>query len=115
MTQSGRVNHMLGSRRTEVRRGREKESFPSAPRVEHGVFGGPEPQQVPHLVAKLGEVLPQVVQVLHRGLVGALHLLPRGRQVAVHQAAHDLLVVLIALLLEVLPLLAWRVQEMKAI
>lgn len=96
---------MLGTRRKEVRRGREKQSFPSAPRVEHGVLGGPEAQQVPHLVAKLGEVLPQVVEVLHGGLVGALHLLPRGRQVAVHQAAHDLLVVLVALLLEVLPLL----------
>lgn len=106
---------MLGSRRTEVRRGRENESFPSAPRVEHGVFGGPEPQQVPHLVAKLGEVLTQVVQVLHRGLVGALHLLTRGRQVAVHQAAHDLLVVLVAFLLEVLPLLGWKVEQMKGI
>lgn len=88
-----------------MKRGRENESFPSAPRVEHGVFRGPKPQQVPHLVAKLGQVLPQVVQVLHRGLVGALHLLTRGRQVAVHQAAHDLLVVLIPFLLEVLPLL----------
>lgn len=76
-----------------------------APRVEHGVLGGAEAQQVPHLVAELGEVLPQVIEVLHRGLVCALHLLPRGRQVAVHQAAHDLLVVLVALLLQIFPLL----------
>ena len=76
-----------------------------APWVEHGVFGRPETQQVPHLVAKLGEVLAQVVQVLHRGLVCALHFLPRGGQVAVNQATHDLLVVLIVLLLQVPPLL----------
>lgn len=49
--------------------------------------------------------MAQVVQIFHRGLVRALHLLPRGRQVAVNQAAHDLLVVLIPLLLQVLPLL----------
>ena len=77
----------------------------SAPGVEHGVLGGPEAQQVPHLVAELGEVLAQVAEVLQRGLVRALHLLPRGRQVPVHQAAHDLLVVLVALLLQVPPLL----------
>ena len=77
----------------------------SAPGVEHGVLGGPEAQQVPHLVAELGEVLAEVAEVLQRGLVGALHLLPRGRQVAVHQAAHDLLVVLVPLLLQVPPLL----------
>lgn len=94
---------------------REKEAFPLAPWVEHGVFGGPETQQVPHLVAKLGEVLPQVVEVLHRGLVGALHLLPSGRQVAVHQAAHDLLVVLVALLLEVLPLLGRKGGQMNPV
>lgn len=73
--------------------------------IEHGVFGGTEAQEVPHLVAKLGQVLAQVVEVLHGGLVGALHLLARGGQVAVHQAAHDLLVVLIPLLLQVPPLL----------
>lgn len=49
--------------------------------------------------------MPQVVEVLHRGLVRALHLLPRGGQVAVNQATHDLLIVLIMLLLQVLPLL----------
>lgn len=96
-------------------KGERKPVFPSAPRVEHGVLGGPEAQQVPHLVAKLGEVLPQVVEVLHGGLVGALHLLPRGRQVAVHQAAHDLLVVLVALLLEVLPLLRRKVEQMTSV
>lgn len=85
--------------------GRRDLSLFLAPRVEHGVFGGPEAEQVPHLVAKLGEVLAQVVQIFHRGLVRALHLLPRGRQVAVNQAAHDLLVVLVPLLLQVLPLL----------
>lgn len=79
--------------------------FFSAPWVEHGVFGGPEAEEVSHLVAKLGQVLPQVVQVFHRGLVRALHLLPRGGQVTVNQAAHDLLVVLITLLLQVLPFL----------
>ena len=77
----------------------------SAPGVEHGVLGGPEAQQVPHLVAELGEVLAQVAEVLQRGLVRALHLLARGRQVAVNQAAHDLLVVLVPLLLQVPPLL----------
>lgn len=95
---------------------RRREGLPSswsslAPRVEHGVLGGAEAQQVSHLVAELGEVLPQVVEVLHRGLVRALHLLPRGRQVAVHQAAHDLLVVLVALLLQVFPLLVGRGKE----
>lgn len=84
-----------------------------APRVEHGVLGGAEAQQVPHLVAELGEVLPQVVEVLHRGLVRALHLLARGRQVAVHQAAHDLLVVLVALLLQILPLLFWPAEKFR--
>lgn len=79
--------------------------FCLAPWVEHGIFGGPEAEHVPHLVAKLGEVLAQVVEVFHRGLVRALHLLPRGGQVAVNQAAHDLLVVLITLLLQILPLL----------
>lgn len=48
-----------------------------APWVEHGVFGGPEAQQVPHLIAKLGQVLAQVVEVFHGGLVRALHLLAR--------------------------------------
>jgi len=80
----------------------------SAPGVEHRVLGGPETQQVSHLIAELGEVLAQVAQVLHGGLVGALHLLPRGGQVAMDQAAHDLLVVLIPLLLQVPPLLGTR-------
>lgn len=88
--------------------------FLLAPRVEHGVFGGPEAQQVPHLVAKLGEVLAQVVQILHRGLVCALHLLPRGGQVAVDQTTHDLLVVLIPLLLQVLPLLDSEDSEFRS-
>ena len=81
------------------------------PGVKHGVLGGAEPQQIPHLVAELGEVLPQVVEVLHCGLVRALHLLPCGGQVAVDQAAHDLLVVLIPLLLKVPPLLIGGEQE----
>lgn len=87
-----------------------------APRVEHGILGGTEAQQVSHLVAELGQVLAQVVQVLHRGLVCALHLLPGGGQVSVNQAAHDLLVVLVPLLLQVLPLLEDRkelVQRQK--
>lgn len=79
-----------------------------APGIEHGIFGGPEAEQVSHLVAELGEVLPQVVQVLYRSLVCALHLLSRGGQIAVNQAAHDLLVVLIALLLQIFPLLPRR-------
>lgn len=82
-----------------------------APWIEHGIFGGPEPQQVPHLIAKLGEVLPQVIQIFHRGLVCALHLLPRGGQVAVNQTTHDLLIVLIALLLQILPLLGGKESE----
>lgn len=76
--------------------------------VEHGVFGGAKAEQVSHLVAELGQVLPQVVEVLHRGPVRALHLLPRGRQVTMHQAAHDLLVVLIPFLLQAPPLLKNR-------
>lgn len=79
--------------------GEEISSLFLAPWVEHGIFGGPEAQQVPHLIAKLGEVLAQVVQIFHRGLVRALHLLPCGGQVAVNQTTHDLLVVLIMLLL----------------
>lgn len=82
-----------------------------APWVEHGIFGGPEAQQVPHLIAKFGEILAQVVQIFHRGLVCALHLLPCGGQVAVNQTAHDLLVVLITLLLQVLPLLDGKDSE----
>lgn len=82
-----------------------------APWIEHGIFGGPEPQQVPHLIAKLGEVLPQVIQIFHRGLVRALHLLPCGGQVAVNQTTHDLLIVLIALLLHILPLLGGKESE----
>lgn len=85
--------------------GEEISSLFLAPWVEHGIFGGPEAQQVPHLIAKLGEVLAQVVQIFHRGLVRALHLLPCGGQVAVNQTTHDLLVVLIMLLLQILPLL----------
>ena len=84
-----------------------------APGIEHGILGGPEAQQVPHLIAELGEVLAQVVEVLHCGLVHALHLLPCGGQVAVHQTAHDLLVVLIALLLQVLPLLGGQEHYAK--
>lgn len=76
-----------------------------APGVEHGILGGSESQQVSHLVAELGEVLPQVVEVLYGGLVGALHLLPGGRQVAMDKTTHDLLVVLITLPLQVPPLL----------
>lgn len=76
-----------------------------APWIKHGILGGPEAQQVSHLIAKFGQILAQIVQVLHCGLVCALHLLPCGGQVSVNQAAHDLLVVLIPLLLQVLPLL----------
>lgn len=76
--------------------------------VEHGIFGGAKAKQISHLVAELGQVLPQVVEVLHRGLVRALHLLPRGRQVTMHQAAHDLLVVFVPFLLQVPPLLKNR-------
>lgn len=83
----------------------------SAPWVEHGIFGGPEPKQVSHLVAELGEVLAQIVQILHGGLVCALHLLPRGGQVAVNQATHDLLVILITLLFQILPLLHGKERE----
>lgn len=79
-----------------------------APGIEHGIFGGPEAEQISHLVAELGEVLPQVVQVFDCSLVCALHLLSRGGQIAVNQAAHDLLVVLIALLLQIFPLLPQR-------
>lgn len=82
-----------------------------APWVEHGIFGGPEAEQVPHLIAKLGEVLAQVIQIFHRRLVCALHLLPRGGQVAVNQTTHDLLVVLVTLLLQVLPLLGRKDNE----
>lgn len=95
------------------RGGEEASAGVLAPRVEHGVLGGAEAQQVPHLVAELGEVLPQVVEVLHRGLVSALHLLPRGRQVAMHQATHDLLVVLVALLFQVFPLLFLSAERAK--
>lgn len=93
------------------KRGKEEGTsllFFLAPGIEHGIFGGPEAEQVSHLVAELGEVLPQVVQVLDRSLVCALHLLSRGGQIAVNQAAHDLLVVLIALLLQIFPLLPRR-------
>lgn len=78
--------------------------------VEHGVLGGTEAQQVPHLITELGEVLPEVIEVLHCGLVRALHLLPGGCQVAVDQAAHDLLVVLVTLLLQVLPFLCMEMH-----
>lgn len=77
--------------------------------IEHGVFGCTEAEQVSHLVAELGQVLPQVVEVLNRGLVRALHHLACGCQVTMHQAAHDLLVVLVPFLLEVLPLLKNRI------
>lgn len=73
--------------------------------VKHGVFGCAKAKQVSHLIAEFGQVLPQVVEVLHRSLVRALHLLPCGRQVTMHQAAHDLLVVFIPFLLQALPLL----------
>jgi len=97
--------HKLVARRSGWGRRDGRGSLVLAPGVEHGVLGGPEAQEVPHLIAELGEVLSQVVEVLHGGLVGALHLLSRGRQVSVDQTAHDLLVVLISLLLQALPLL----------
>ncbi len=108
MTCSGHTASQIDEKQRfcQKERGRRKRYLVFlAPWVEHGIFGGPEAQQVPHLVAKLGEVLAQVVQVFHRGLIRALHLLPRGGQVAVNQATHDLLVVLITLLLQILPLL----------
>lgn len=55
--------------------------------------------------------MPQVVQIFHRGLVCALHLLSCGGQVAVNQATHDLLVVLVMLLLQILPLLCGKESE----
>lgn len=79
--------------------------------VEHGIFGGAKAEQVSHLVAELGQVLPQVVEVLYCGLVRALHLLPRGRQVTMHQAAHDLLVVFVPFLLQAPPLLKNRTKS----
>lgn len=90
----------------------EREAFVFlAPWVEHGVFGCSEAQQVPHLVAKLGQILAQVVEIFHRGLVCALQLLPCGGQVAVNQTTHDLLVVLVSLLLQVPPLLRPKSSE----
>lgn len=108
---TSQVNRKQGTPSKGVSGGEGASAGLLAPRVEHGVLGGAEAQQVPHLVAELGQVLPQVVEVLHRGLVRALHLLPRGRQVAMHQAAHDLLVVLVALLLQVFPLLFFVGKE----
>lgn len=52
--------------------------------VEHGVFGSAKAQKVSHFIAKLGEVLPQIIEILYCGLVHALHLLPRRGQVTVH-------------------------------
>ena len=97
---------MLGQVRSGVggqgiRFGSEKgaSAWDLASGIEHSIFGGAKAQEVPHLVAELRQVLTQVVEVLHGCLVGALHLLPGGGQVSVNQAAHDLLVVLISLLL----------------